>query len=100
MKRKIWAIAYADLRDPAVDIQYAYQQACDRVKALVQKLQMPLSNEDTVLEWNPPNPRESRQTGDGKATMLTPAILPKSNSAPMWFKSQGLHQSWGYFSKW
>ncbi len=54
VKRKIWAIAYADLRDPAVDMQVAYQKACDRVKALVNKLQMPLSSQDTVLEWKPP----------------------------------------------
>ena len=58
VKRKIWAIAYADLRDPEVNLQDAYEQACDRVTALVQKLQMPLSAEDTVLEWNPPNPSE------------------------------------------
>lgn len=56
VKRKIWAIAYADLRDPSVSLEDAYEQAGDRVKALVNKLQMPLSTEDTVLEWNPPNP--------------------------------------------
>lgn len=58
VKRKIWAIAYADLRDPNVDIQQAYQQACDRVTQLVNKLQLPLSSQDTVLEWN--SPEESR----------------------------------------
>ncbi len=58
VKRKIWAIAYADLREPDVDIEKAYQQACDRVAALVNKLQLPLSSQDTVLEWNPPE--ESR----------------------------------------
>ncbi len=55
VKRKIWAIAYADLRDPNVDLQVAYQQACDRVQALVHKLQLPLSGKDTVLEWTPPD---------------------------------------------
>lgn len=53
VKRKIWAIAYADLRDGA-DLQVAYQQACDRVRALVSKLQLPLSAADTILEWTPP----------------------------------------------
>lgn len=53
VKRKIWAIAYADLRDGA-DLQVAYQQACDRVGALVSKLQLPLSAADTILEWTPP----------------------------------------------
>lgn len=56
VKRKIWAIAYADLRASDVELQQAYQQACDRVTALVNKLQLPLSRQDTVLEWTPPQP--------------------------------------------
>ncbi|MBD2092450.1 anthranilate synthase component I family protein [Microcoleus sp. FACHB-1515] len=55
VQRKIWAIAYADLRNPAVDLQQAYQQACDRVDQMVAKLQLPLSGRDTVLEWTPPS---------------------------------------------
>lgn len=54
VKRKIWAITYADLRDPRVALKQAYQQACDRVTDLVSKLQLPLSGQDTVLEWTPP----------------------------------------------
>jgi anthranilate synthase component 1 len=54
VKRKIWAIAYADLRDPEVDLEAAYQQACDRVTQLVNKLQSPLSQQSTFLEWKPP----------------------------------------------
>jgi anthranilate synthase component 1 len=54
VKRKIWAIAYADLRDASVDLEQAYQQACDRVCALVSKLQLPLNAADTILEWTPP----------------------------------------------
>jgi anthranilate synthase component 1 len=42
VKRKIWAIAYADLRSPDVDLAVAYQQAGDRVQTLVNKLKMPL----------------------------------------------------------
>lgn len=56
VKRKIWAIAYADLRDPAVDPAQAYQQACARVEQMVEKLQLPLSGRDTVLEWSPQSP--------------------------------------------
>jgi len=55
VKRKIWAIAYADLRDPQVDLAQIYQQASDRVRSLVSKLQLPLSHKDTVLEWTPPD---------------------------------------------
>ncbi len=53
VKRKIWAIAYADLRH--TDLETAYQQACDRVTQLVNKLQSPLSQQSTLLEWTPPN---------------------------------------------
>ena len=54
VKRKIWAIAYADLRDPQVDLNQAYQQACDRVTQLVNKLQLPVSPQTTLLEWTSP----------------------------------------------
>ena len=54
VKRKIWAISYADLRDSKVDLQEAYQQACDRVTQLVNKLKSPLSQQTTLLEWTPP----------------------------------------------
>ncbi|NER23745.1 MAG: anthranilate synthase component I [Symploca sp. SIO1C2] len=55
VKRKIWAIAYADLRDSEVDLQKAYQKACDRLQILVNKLQLPLSAENTALPWTPPD---------------------------------------------
>ncbi|OKH38637.1 anthranilate synthase component I [[Phormidium ambiguum] IAM M-71] len=54
VKRKIWAIAYADLRDPDVNLESAYQQACDRVSQLVNKLQSPLSQQSTLIAWKPP----------------------------------------------
>ncbi|MGF1512676.1 MAG: anthranilate synthase component I family protein [Elainellaceae cyanobacterium] len=52
VKRKIWAIAYADLRNPATPLRQAYDSACQRVNALVKKLQMPLAHSDTVLRWS------------------------------------------------
>lgn len=54
VQRKIWAIAYADLRDPQTEPAIAYQQACDRVTQMVKKLQLPLMSQDTVLEWASP----------------------------------------------
>ncbi|GGA41383.1 anthranilate synthase component I [Okeania sp. KiyG1] len=63
VKRKIWAIAYADLRSPEIDLEAAYQQACDRVSQLVDKLQSPLSQQDTLLEWQPPGGK-GREVGD------------------------------------
>ncbi|MEO0888429.1 MAG: chorismate-binding protein, partial [Cyanobacteria bacterium J06648_10] len=54
VKRKVWAIAYADLRDESVDLRAAYDAACDRVKNLVAKLRAPLSEKDTLLQWTSP----------------------------------------------
>jgi anthranilate synthase component 1 len=51
VKRKIWAIAYADLQDPTINLPQAYQDACDRVAKLVLKLQLPLPVEAKALEW-------------------------------------------------
>jgi anthranilate synthase component 1 len=67
VQRKIWAIAYADLRDPQTDLQQAYQQACDRVSQLVEKLQLPLSGKDTILQWTSPQARSSAANGSAPA---------------------------------
>lgn len=55
VKRKIWAIAYADLRDPEVKLEQAYEQAKNRVAQMVHKLQLSLSPRNTLLEWTPPS---------------------------------------------
>jgi anthranilate synthase component I len=65
VKRKIWAIAYADLRNPKnVDLNKAYEQACDRVSQMVNKLSLPLSPQNTLLEWTPPESRKASQAGE------------------------------------
>jgi anthranilate synthase component I len=51
VKRKIYAIAYADLRDEP-DLQVAYGKACDRVDELVKRLQRPLDR--TLIELTQP----------------------------------------------
>jgi anthranilate synthase component I len=55
VKRKIWAVAYADLRDPNANLHQAYETACQKVEQLVNKLQLPLSGRDTLLSWTPPS---------------------------------------------
>ncbi|NEP01484.1 MAG: anthranilate synthase component I [Symploca sp. SIO2E9] len=55
VKRKIWAIAYADVSDAKLDLHLVYRQACDQVQALVNKLSEPLSAVDTLLKWTPPD---------------------------------------------
>lgn len=52
VKRKIWAIAFADLRQENITPEEAYQQACDRVTKLVVKLQLPLPVEAKPLQLN------------------------------------------------
>jgi anthranilate synthase component 1 len=54
VKRKIWAIAYADLRGENVDLEEAYSAACDRVTKLLLKLQLPLPITAKALEMSPP----------------------------------------------
>lgn len=54
VKRKIWAIAYADLRTPGQDLATAYHAACDRVAQLVQKLMSPLQGLEPLLGWRSP----------------------------------------------
>ncbi|MDH6068743.1 anthranilate synthase component I [Chrysosporum ovalisporum APH033B] len=54
VKRKIWAIAYADLRDPQVAWQQAYEQACEQVTQMLHKLSLPLSPQKTTLKWTHP----------------------------------------------
>lgn len=49
VKRKIWAVAYADLRDVS-DLKAAYQQTCDRVNQLVNQLQTPLDRKSLELQ--------------------------------------------------
>lgn len=73
VQRKIWAVAYADLRDAQVDQQAAYQAACDRVTHMVQKLQLPLSGRDTVLEWTSPQER----TADAPPLQFTSTATPE-----------------------
>lgn len=55
VKRKVWAIAYADLRDPNTDLKTAYAMACDRVKQLVERLQAPLTETAKRFDWKPAN---------------------------------------------
>jgi anthranilate synthase component I len=52
VKRKIWAIAYADVSSG--DLELAYNEAADRVKAIIEKLQQPITSKR--LEWTPPQP--------------------------------------------
>ncbi|WP_298611269.1 anthranilate synthase component I [uncultured Thermosynechococcus sp.] len=51
VKRKIWAVVYADTRD--TDLKTAYTHASDRLERLLSKLQTPIPAEATQLRWQP-----------------------------------------------
>lgn len=51
VKRKIWAVVYADTRD--TDLKTAYTHAGDRLERLLSKLQTPIPAEATQLHWQP-----------------------------------------------
>jgi anthranilate synthase component I len=57
VKRKIWAVAYADLRQQS-DLRQAYEQATAQVQQLVDKLQSSLSEQARLLAWTPPQLRQ------------------------------------------
>lgn len=69
VKRKIWAVAFADLRE--TELKKAYEQACDRVKSLVKKLKKPLSGKDTLIEWHPPSATADKPKGKKAKPELT-----------------------------
>ncbi|MFN5729762.1 MAG: anthranilate synthase component I, partial [Pseudanabaena sp.] len=54
VKRKIWAISYADLSNGEIP-ETAYKSACDRLTVLVDKLRSPLDRQKTAITWT--NPR-------------------------------------------
>lgn len=53
VQRKIWAIAYADLRGNNLNLEQMYHSTCDRITKLVLKLTLPLPIEAKTLELNP-----------------------------------------------
>lgn len=55
VKRKIWIVAYADLREPGLALDRAYQKACDRIHSLVQRLTAPLQGLQPLTHWHPPS---------------------------------------------
>jgi len=66
VQRKIWAIAYADLRDVDIKdvkaLEIAYTKASDRVAQMVDQLSKPLSPENTKLVWTSPKTKPKTET--------------------------------------
>jgi anthranilate synthase component 1 len=71
VKRKFWAIAYANLYAVGGDLEKAYQEACDRVTKLILKMQLPLPVEARSLEWI---------SSDGNNLTDKPELVYQSNT--------------------
>ncbi|BAB72286.1 anthranilate synthase component I [Anabaena sp. FACHB-709] len=92
VKRKIWAIAYADLRDPNVDLKAAYQQACDRVTQMVSKLSLPLSPQKTILEWTPPGSQKVGEIQEYTSNFTRPEFCASVQKAKEYIKAGDIFQ--------
>ncbi|WGV24370.1 anthranilate synthase component I [Halotia branconii] len=92
VKRKIWAIAYADLRDPKVDLKSAYQQACDRVTQMVSKLSLPVSPQKTILEWTPPGSKTAVGTEEYTSNFTRPEFCASVQKAKEYIKAGDIFQ--------
>ncbi len=92
VKRKIWAIAYADLREEKVDLKAAYQQASDRVTQMLEKLSLPLSPEKTRLEWKPPGSRVSGGAEEYTSNFTRPDFCANVQKAKDYIKAGDIFQ--------
>ncbi len=92
VKRKIWAIAYADLRDPTVDLKLAYQQAGDRVTQMVSKLSLPVSPQKTILEWTPPGNQGAVGTEEYTSNFTRPEFCASVQKAKEYIKAGDIFQ--------
>lgn len=89
VKRKIWAIAYADLRDR--ELALAYQQACDRVESLVERLQQPLDRQQILLSWQAPGQGQFRST---YTSNIDPAQFCANVQTAKAISRQGIFSRW------
>ncbi|MFK0735049.1 MAG: anthranilate synthase component I [Gloeotrichia echinulata GP01] len=92
VKRKIWAIAYADLCEENVDLQVAYQQAGDRVSQMVDKLSLPLSPEKTRLSWTPPSAVSPSTTAEYTSNFTRPEFCASVQKAKDYIKAGDIFQ--------
>lgn len=92
VKRKIWAIAYADLRDPEVNLQQAYEQACDRVTQMLCKLSLPVSPQKTILEWTPPGTQNVGGIEEYTSNFTRPEFCASVEKAKEYIKAGDIFQ--------
>lgn len=92
VKRKIWAIAYADLRDKEVSLEAAYEQACDRIHKMISQLSLPLSPQNTKLTWTPPETREKGEKEEYTSNFTRPDFCASVEKAKEYIKAGDIFQ--------
>ena len=96
VKRKIWAVAYADLRDvetrQGASLQVAYQKACNLVTQMVSKLSSPLGVQNTLLEWTPPGSKEVGGLEDYKSNFTPDEFYERVLKAKDYIKAGDIFQ--------
>ena len=92
VKRKIWAVAYADLRSPNVDLKAAYSLASGMVSGLVNKLSEPLPPEKTIMEWTPPGIRNVNVAEEYKSNFTKKEFCASVVKAKEYIKAGDIFQ--------
>ncbi|MBW4612985.1 MAG: anthranilate synthase component I [Desmonostoc vinosum HA7617-LM4] len=96
VKRKIWAIAYADLRhietSSSTLIESAYQKACDRVNQMVSKLSLPLSPQKTIFEWTFPGNKTADQAQEYTSNFTQPDFCASVQKAKEYIRAGDIFQ--------
>ncbi|MEA5594813.1 anthranilate synthase component I [Rivularia sp. UHCC 0363] len=92
MKRKIWAVAYADLRSPNVDLKAAYSLASGMVSGMVNKLSEPLPPEKTIMEWTPPGIRNVNVAEEYKSNFTKAEFCASVVKAKEYIKAGDIFQ--------
>ncbi|MBD2394136.1 anthranilate synthase component I [Cyanobacterium aponinum FACHB-4101] len=92
VKRKIWAIAYADLRQEHLSLEEIYNQACDKISKLVLKLQLPLPVSAKPLEFNPPPKTQKNHRIQYKSNTSKEAFCANVEKAKEYIKAGDIFQ--------
>jgi anthranilate synthase component 1 len=92
VKRKIWAIAYADLRQANLSLEQAYQQACDKISKLVLKLQLPLPVLAKPLEFNPDSSQRNNRLKQCISNISRDEFCANVNRAKEYIKAGDIFQ--------
>lgn len=92
VKRKIWAIAYADLRQTHLTLEEIYYQACDKITKLVLKLQLPLPVLAKPLEFNPSKNNQAPLKSSYKSNTTKTSFCENVEKAKEYIKAGDIFQ--------